>query len=164
MFAAQEDNLAYGQLLQALDVEVDTSGVTERLIVEELARSWVRRQIAARLEDHAHRKVNPGNQLLLRAVRSNPTLLRTDKNLLPNASESCDPAEVDITISHASRDQTRTPVGTSADGDQKTLHLSAKFPNSLDTALRYQQQTGRDFFRALREYRKLSKKSRRHKQ
>jgi hypothetical protein len=145
-FKNAAEEAAFNSLMSDLNASVDMKDPLQRLVAEEFAMACLRRERALALELEQSQRRNPATKVILKAA-NNSELLKSGV-FMPDPESGWDCTEISIAGTKDGELLVRNGAVVNSSGSDQRLQLQAKFQDPLAKILRYQQMTGRDFYRA----------------
>jgi hypothetical protein len=143
----EEEN--YYSFLDRLERDQRPRNFLERMALEELAVNWFRRGRSLKLEQQSYRSRNPATEVVEKTIGANSELLGVKDYDMPEFSGGWQCEELSVSGQKGTDTQTKDGTRSGEVGKQQNFQLRAKFASPLETALRYQRATGKDFYKAL---------------
>jgi len=152
-FKDDREEEEYYSFLEGLERDQQPRNFLERMALEELAVNWFRRGRSLKLEQKLYRKPNPATEVVEKTIGANSELLGVKDYDMPEFSGGgweCE--ELSVAGQKGTDTQTRDGTRSGEVGKEQNFQLRAKFASPLETALRYQRATGKDFYKALNKF------------
>jgi hypothetical protein len=152
-FETEEAQTGFREFLTYLRRDLQPRNALEELVLHELAIAWHRRARALAYEESALKARNVAEKVLFSTIEKHGDLLGDSD--IAASHNGWNIHSLKISAKQGKRERSKTSFDESDDGTEKQIEMSASFSDPMATAIRYQNATGRAFYRALRRYRVL---------
>ena len=161
-FKNAEEEDSYGALRKALQRTRGRKDVAGGMMAEIVAAEFFRYGRSLKLDRQIYNNHSPGNAAVEAALQDHdvldlPHFGPADPNDWP-----CQ--ELSLSTGKSSQSERKNKVEATGRGDDSQVQLHAKFVNPAGSAMRGQAAAERRFYRAFREYQKLSRGKKRERQ
>jgi len=149
-FRSDQEEASFNTLMSELRRGTNTKDdPLQLMLVEELAVAHLRRGRALRLEQKQLQRRNPATELAFNTAKKSE-MLGTTGMLFLDSESGWEATELTVAAKQQGETQLRNGPLANRRGDGKEIELHVKFQDPMEKALRYQNATSRDFYRALR--------------